>query len=241
MRHVLVYGDEKVPYDVEIDPMREGKIRINVHPDGSVIVDAPRDTCAVAIKRAVSKRARWIAKNVHDARKRYEHVLPREYVSGETVFYLGRRYVLKVERCDRRQGSVKLRGGTVFVRTHDMSPDVVRAKLRAWYRFRARAYYQTRLKALIEDLPWVHEVPPFELKVMAKRWGSCATTGNVVLNPFLARAPRECVDYVLTHELCHLREHNHSRRFWALMDRYSPGWRSTKKCLDAMAEIILNE
>ena len=239
--HVLVYGEERFPYDVEVDPSRTGRIRINVHPDGSVNVDAPADATADAVQRAVKRRARWITKNVQEARERFEHVLPREYVSGETVFYLGRRYVLKVETSDEKRATAKLRGGLITVQTGNPDPEAVRAKLRAWYRFRAREYFRKRMAMMIDDLPWVDEVPPFQLKVMKKRWGSCAATGNVVLNPFLVRAPRECIDYVLIHELCHLKEHNHSRSFWTLMDKHAPGWRPVKKQLDAMAELILNE
>ena len=95
-KDILVYGGERIPYEVEIDPNRSGKIRINVFPDGSVNVDAPADACTKAIQSAVKKRARWITKNIRQAQKRFEHVLPREYVSGETVFYLGRRYMLKI-------------------------------------------------------------------------------------------------------------------------------------------------
>jgi hypothetical protein len=74
---------------------------------------------------------------------------------------------------------------------------------------------------------------------MEKRWGSCSPSGQISLNPSLIKAPVHCVEYVLTHELCHLLEHNHSKRFYALLDRQRPGWRKHKNELDALAELLL--
>jgi predicted metal-dependent hydrolase len=60
------------------------------------------------------------------------------------------------------------------------------------------------------------------------------------VNPHLVKASRECVDYVLLHELCHLREHNHGKRFFRILDAHMPGWRATKEKLDNLAEVVLN-
>jgi predicted metal-dependent hydrolase len=83
----------------------------------SVEVEAPEDATPDAIGKAVRKRARWIVSHVADARKRFEHVLPREYVSGEQVLYLGRRYVLKIVPAPRADRSVKLKAGQLLVAT----------------------------------------------------------------------------------------------------------------------------
>lgn len=78
------------------------------------------------------------------------------------------------------------------------------------------------------------------LPVMTRQWGSCSPAGCLRLNPHLVRAPRECVDYVLQHELCHLQEHNHSPRFCQLLSRHFPDWRRRKSRLEEMAEFLLN-
>ena len=78
------------------------------------------------------------------------------------------------------------------------------------------------------------------LQVMKTQWGSCSPTGKLTLNPWLVKAPRDCIDYVILHELCHLKEHNHSPRFFKLLDRHMPAWRQRKARLDELAEIILN-
>ena len=74
------------------------------------------------------------------------------------------------------------------------------------------------------------------LQAMRVQWGSCSPTGRITLHPGLVRAPRECIDYVVLHELCHLASHDHSPRFYRLLDRHLPGWKAVKQRLDGMAE-----
>ena len=71
--------------------------------------------------------------------------------------------------------------------------------------------------------------------------GSCSTQGNLVLNPYLVKAPKECIDYVILHELGHIAEHNHSEHFWRLLSQVMSQWEEVKSQLDAMAELYLNE
>ena len=76
---------------------------------------------------------------------------------------------------------------------------------------------------------------------MSTQWGSCSPQGAIYLNPSLIRAPRHCINYVVLHELCHLAEHNHSKRFYAMLDRHMPGWERAKAELDGLAELILTD
>ncbi len=76
---------------------------------------------------------------------------------------------------------------------------------------------------------------------MKTQWGSCSPAGTILLNPHLVKAPRECIDYVISHELCHLKEHNHSPRYYRLLAKIMPSWEAVKTRLDGMAELLLNE
>ena len=113
--------------------------------------------------------------------------------------------------------------------------------LKRWYRERAGLYFHGQLTALVERLSWAPVVPPFRLRFMKKRWGSCSAKGTLSLNTHMIKAPEECVEYVLLHELCHLRQHNHSKRFYALLELHMPDWRERKARLEDMAEMIFNE
>ncbi|MDY0207556.1 MAG: DUF45 domain-containing protein, partial [Pseudomonas sp.] len=108
-----------------------------------------------------------------------------------------------------------------------------------WYKGRAKDVFVKRLDVMLEQALWVTERPPIRILTMQTQWGSCSPSGRLTLNPHLVKAPRECIDYVILHELCHIAEHNHSERFYRLMNQVMPQWEKTKKKLDGMANRLL--
>lgn len=237
-RYTLIYGDERIPYVVQPDVKRTSRIAIHVDPDGSVNVDAPPEFSSDAIRKAVQKRARWICTHVADARQRHAMVRPREYVSGEQALYLGRRYVLKVMRTEGSPGPVKMRANRIEVQTRTGDPDDVRGRLRGWYRAKARDYFARRIDDLSAKLPWIDTPPPFRLLSMNRQWGSCSPAGEIILNPDLIKAPRPGIDYVLIHELAHLKHHDHGPEFWGLIDAHAGNWKPAKQLLDSCVELL---
>ena len=235
------YGEKIYNYDIRFSPIRTGKIAIHVHPNAAIQVEAPENRDLNAIHNGVLKRARWITRNVENAIIRNTHVLPRHYVSGETVFYLGRRYQLKIRQSGQGSGDVKLRGGYLQVACPDPHRDQVKKQVKKWYRDRARIIIARRLLKVSEDVLWLDEIPSWKLRSMKKQWGSCSPKGGLLINPHLIKAPGECIDYVLRHEICHLKEHNHSKKYYRLLSDLMPQWPSVKSRLDGMAELLLNE
>ena len=272
---VFYYGQDKIDYEVvrkevtykekikkpESDelitentkPSKPRKVVIKVHPDQRVVATAPIDASDEMVYDAIMKRARWIWQSLQDFAKQQDHVLPKRYVSGETQFYLGRRYVLKVitnaETNDVINSRVKLSRGklNVALSESDSTLDLeARAKLvksliDEWYKNKFRSISRERLEALIYKASWVKNSPSIKIMNMKKQWGSCSTKGNLILNPHLVKAPKECIDYVILHELCHIAEHNHSEHFWRLLTQVMPNWKEVKARLDGMAELYLNE
>ncbi len=235
------YGDEIIRYTLRHRPERKsGRVAIHVEPDGRVLVDAPEGAPDWQVRDAVTARARWIHGHLAAIRRRRAQVLPREYVSGESLLYLGRRYCLKVVIRGEDSPSVRIRGGYIQVFVHQRNPEAVRVALNDWYRGRARIVFGERLAAIASSLRWMREAPPLRLQVMKVQWGSCSPGGRLTLNPHLVKVPRECIDYVLLHELCHLKEHNHSKSFYRLLERQLPQWRRKKERLDELAELVLN-
>jgi predicted metal-dependent hydrolase len=237
----LVYGDARIPYEVKVDTNRSTRVAIHVNPDGSVSVDAPPDFQEDAIKIAVQKRARWITTHVNEAVQRFAHVHPCEYVSGEQVLYLGRRYMLKVVSSEMPRKTAKLRGNRLEVESRTGNPEDIRGRVRAWYRMRAHDYMSYRLKDLTARLAWVETVPSFRLLEMSRQWGSCSPGGQLILNPHLVKTPRACIDYVLIHELAHLKHHNHGAEFFQLLEAEMADWRQHKQTLDSMVEVVMND
>ena len=237
----LRYGERETDYQITPAERLTAKILIHVHPGGMVEVEAPPDRTTTVIKAAVQKRARWIFENLDAANDARTYALPREYVGGETHFYLGRRYRLSVREDRTVPSSVKLVRGCIEIVAPVADQAAIKRRLRHWYRVRAEDYFRRRLDNIAGEIEWLTVTPPMKLVSMERQWGSCSPAGSINLNPALIRAPRHCIDYVLLHELCHLKEHNHSKKFYALLHKHNPNWAETKAELDRLAELLLVE
>ena len=241
MKRSITYGEERIGFSINFVSRPVRRVAIHVLPNGTVQVDAPVDTDLNEVVAAVRRRARWIWLRLHDHSERTKHVLPREYVSGESHFYLGKRYVLKVIYHPTAPQSVKLLRGQLEIRTLSRDVDKVRALLDAWYRQRAEDVFTRRLADCAAQVQWLKADPGFRLLMMKTQWGSCSPKGGLLLNPLLVKAPGHCVDYVIFHELCHLKEHNHSSRFYELLGGLLPDWEERKAELDGLADQLLNQ
>jgi predicted metal-dependent hydrolase len=252
-RGAFYYGNDMIHYDV-IRKSQSSKVSsskavarkvvIKVHPDQRVVATVPHDATEDSIQEAMLKRARWIWQNIEEFAKQKDYVLPKRYVSGETQFYLGRRYVLKVLIDAEQVSNVKLSRGKLNVTLRkDFDDRVVKVKplIDKWYQHKAKAIFHERLNKMLPKTTWVTDIPSFRVMAMKTQWGSCSTKGNLMLNPHLIKAPKECIDYVILHELCHIAEHNHSDKFWRLLTQVMPNWKEVKAKLDDMAEMYLNE
>jgi predicted metal-dependent hydrolase len=212
---------------------RRKTLGIIVHRDRQVTVRAPMGTSLTEIDRIVQKKAAWIVRKQREFESYPPKPPPRQYVSGESHRYLGKQYSLKVIEIPAASESVKLTRGCflVHVRAKD-DPSRVKRLLTAWYRRQARRIFAERLAACYPkvqryDIPY----PEIKIRLMQKRWGSCSPKGHINLNLNLIQVPKPYIDYVIQHELCHLKEHNHSRAYYALLDRVLPDWRDQRTAL----------
>lgn len=238
--YAVQYGDRRLQFHWLAGRVAGRKARIHVYPNGMVEVETPENATLSQAKQALLQRAGWVARHLGDIEDRQAAKREREYVSGETIFYLGRRHVLKVIPASDQQ-YVKMVRGQLQVTTLDTSPKAIKSRLTRWYRKRAREVFAGRLLAVSARLPWIEATPPWSMRVMATQWGSCSPAGKVLLNPHLVKTPTLCIDYVILHELCHLQEHNHSANFYRLLKRVMPDWEKAKTRLDALSELYLNE
>lgn len=224
------YGSATIEFTAQFRDRK--RLAIHVYPDKSVEVVAPKGKSIDDILQRVRKRASWILRQ--QAHFERFHPLPtaRLYVSGETHLYLGRQYRLKVRK--RQAESVKLVGRYLHVFTSDpCSTDRTRRLLESWYRVHAVAMFHRRLGISLERVRNLRiEEPEIIVRRMKTRWGSCTQGGNLVLNTELVKAPLNCIDYVIMHELCHLKIRIHSPAFYRLMTRCMPDWERRKERLE---------
>lgn len=240
MRRTIAYGDATIAFTICFTPRVSKRVAIHVMPDGAVRVDAPEHAALAEVMAAVRKRARWIWSQLDAQGERKRHVLPREYVSGESHFYLGRRYMLQVRIDPAAEPGVKLWRGRLAITAPAQDAALIRRLLDAWYRSRGLDMFARIIAACAARAPWLKQAPSWRLRNMRTQWGSCSPKGELLLNPHLLKAPRACIEYVVIHELCHLKEHNHGANFYRLLGAMLPDWEARKKELDDLAELLLN-
>ncbi len=224
------YGEQVVAF--ELTHSRRKTMQIAVYPEGKIFVKAPEGTPLEEVKKRVRRRSRWIKKQLDYFRQFEPRTPPRRYVSGETHFYLGKRYRLKVLESD--DSSVKMSRGFLRVSVKGSAvPETVKGLLDQWYTEKALLHFPTSFEHCWpafekQGLPR----PNLKIRAMKTRWGSLSSKGNLTLNIALIRAPRECIDYVMTHELCHLVHRNHGPGFYRLLEQTMPNWKKHKTKLE---------
>ena len=207
-------------------------MRVVVSPELTVDVFAPKTVNDDQIHLSVKKKAPWITRTLDKLETYHPLPAPKRYVSGETLVYLGRQYRLKVVK-DSKQPA-KLLGRFLWVWVEDKNDtQSVKKAVDQWYRKRARATLARYLeKCYTFALRHGVSEPLLVIRKMRRRWGSCSHSGRITLNINLVQVPVHFIEYVIMHELCHLKHNNHSKAFYSLLTRCQPYWRKRKETLD---------
>ena len=229
-KHSIMYGGNTIIFSLFYSDRKT--MEVSVHPDCTVVVKVPLLTDITLIEKKVFMRSRWILKQLNYFKQFSPKTPERCYLNGETHLYLGKQYRLKVSV--GTENSVKLSHGFFYITCRSMlTPGAVKKLLDHWYLEKARLqFFQSMNRSWQKFNGLGIEQPKLSMKRMKTRWGSLSDKGTVTLNTDLIRAPKECIDYVVTHELCHLKYHNHSPEFYALLDSIIPGWKMVKHRLE---------
>ncbi|MBT3256927.1 MAG: M48 family metallopeptidase [Deltaproteobacteria bacterium] len=231
-KNTLQFGSRRISFNLHRSNRKT--LRIVVSPELTVDVFAPLDVDDEEIHSAVKKKSAWIARKLDEVETYHPLPSPKRYVSGETLVYLGRQYRLKAVQGKKQPA--KLMGRYLWVQVPDKKDaQSVKKAVDAWYRIRAFETlnrYLQRCRAITSR----HGIPEplITIRAMRKRWGSCSPKGCITLNSKLIQVPVHCIEYVIIHELCHLKHHNHSKAFYSLLSRCQPDWRKRKETLDCV-------
>lgn len=228
----VTYGADS--FEVRIRYVASERLSISVHPDLRVTAVAPLKASAEVVRRRIRARAGWICQQREVFRGSQPAPARRHYVSGESHLFLGRQYRLRIRVVPDASPQVKLRGGYLYVEAnHALKAAAVRALLREWYVARARDLLTLKCLQWRERLASLGvPEPKVRFRTMTRRWGSCTPKGVILLNPDLVKLPVQCIDYVVIHEICHLKIMGHSPEFYRLLSRHLPDWRTRKARLD---------
>jgi predicted metal-dependent hydrolase len=227
--HTLEFGSKKIKFALYYTQRKS--LGITVTPEMEVIVKAPLDATFDKIETLIRKKAPWILKQQRFFLNFHPKTPARQYISGETHLYLGRQYRLHILQSEPE--SVKLKGQFIEITT----PHKENAQnlLKAWYLEKARARFPQIAAPLIERFKKYNVAPDnIVLREMPTRWGSCTPKGKIILNPELMKAPKGCIEYVITHELCHLVHHDHTQKFIDLQTKEMPTWEKWKMKLETL-------
>ena len=211
------------------------QFRITVFPDQRVVVTAPSKANVADVILRTRRRRRWIARQI-DLFARYQPLqLPRSFVSGETHYLMGRAFRLRVIKSGRY--NVSFENGYLLVQSRTPTKQGhIRKMVERWYLRMARKVFEDRMEKCRKNFAR-YRLPPSKMRLrrMSRRWGSCTPTGTITLNPDLVKMPPSCIEYAITHELCHLVHPDHSRYFFALLLRCQPDWEKRKQKLEYFA------
>lgn len=225
----FVYGTFSYEYRLVEEDRKT--LSLTVMPDMGILVKCPKKTDRDRVELFLKKKWFWLQKQLHFFKKFQKKVYKKEYISGESFLYLGRQYQLIVKRA--KEDRVVLQNGRlVFFTTESVNDGVhTRRCLTSWYNKRARDMFNDRYEEIFKNFDYDQKLR-LRMKKMQKRWGSYIRGESITLNPLLIHASKECIDYVITHELCHMKYKNHDKRFYALLNSKYPKWEKVKEKLE---------
>jgi len=233
MAHIN-YGTKRIEYSVKRG-RRKKTVAINVTPTAQTIVLAPYSLNKEKIKEIIKKKAKWILEK-QAYFKRLATLFPeKEFTSGEQVLFLGRKYRLKIKEVQREGSKVpRLIGRRIFISINQQSTqrekkEIIKDILVKWYFLESVEMIEQRVKRYCKQLG----VIPRDIKIkdQKKRWGSCSNNGILRFNWRIAMAPISIIDYIVVHELCHLKIKNHSSDFWKLVSLALPSYQERREWL----------
>jgi predicted metal-dependent hydrolase len=221
--------------DVNIAVIRKDikNVHLSVYPpSGKVRISAPLDMDMDTVRVFAISKLAWVRRQQRKQRTQ-ERETPREFVDRESHYVWGRRYLLKVVEAEAVSSVTLTHRYVILTVRPGTGRPAKEAFVASWYR-------QQVYSAAFELLPkWnsILSVEPHTIFVrhMKTKWGSCnPLPRSICLNTELAKKPRECLEYVLVHELAHLRVPTHNERFVALMDRHMPNWEVHRAALNRL-------
>jgi len=222
-----VRPDEDLRYDIVRSRHRRRTIAITIERDGRVVVRAPAKTARDTLHQFVQEKKPWISKKLLQIRQERTDAYPRAFVSGETFFYLGDRYPLKITYNLRGAPPLAFIGGEFQL--NERFKGNRKALFVAWYKIQA----ETLIRQRIDQYREVMDIPSVQIRITSAKyqWGGCSSRDRITFSWRIVLAPLLMLDYVVVHELAHLRERNHSSNFWKIVETILPDYRVRRQWL----------
>lgn len=208
---------------------RRRSVALEITPNAQLVVRMPRYASVSEVKKFIWEKRDWIEKKLQEASERRKKHVPKKFVSGEKFYYLGDQY----EFFTNNNASPKLKFNAGF-HLSEKSLNKARTLFVNWYKKQAKLNVSKR----VEWYANLHKLKYINIKITSaeRRFGSCTSQGNLNFTWRLMLLPLKIVDYVVVHELAHLVHHNHSKRFWAQVEKMLPDYKERRKWLKKNSE-----
>lgn len=221
-KSIQLNNGETIPYQLERRPRRTVGLKIT---EAGLVVHAPKYILEFQLKKLIQDKSNWII-NKLEARKKYA-VAALSWQHGENLQLLGNTILLEVVFNNKNKKALFEYNSLTIASPDAENPAVIQHKVTQWYKQQALNDFTRRLEILAAKLGV--PTPPLKLSNAQSRWGSCSSRGDIRLNWRLLQAPPHIINYVICHELAHLKEMNHSSRFWEVVGSIYPDYKTAEK------------
>lgn len=216
-RVIRQHRDINVRYEIQESKLAK-YVRIKIDSHDKIKIVVPKNTKNIDCEKIISEKKDWISKKINELKKQqYQYK------------YLGRQLMVEEQYSLFDNHNILVNGNKFIISVPENSHCNKKEIYNKWLKQKAEDYIPARVKYLSNKV----EVKPNKIKIKEQktRWGSCSSNGNIALNYKLMRFNKKVIDYVIIHELCHIREMNHSKRFWDLVSSFMPDYQIYKKQL----------
>lgn len=204
---------------------------ISISPDKGVVARVPYRTPDREIEKMIRAKSAWITKVLAKQRS-HVRLDPERFGTGEQIIYRGKKCIMKLLASDRYYVR-KLNEDIIEIGFNGRNDsELIKVMLEAWYKMVARRVFPQRFAEILSKCQRYGFVPTgFSVRTMKKRWGSCTSGGRIAISYDLIRLDDIYTEYVIIHELCHLKHHDHGPGFYRLLAEVFPDWKATREAL----------
>jgi predicted metal-dependent hydrolase len=230
--YTLKIGDAVIPYKIK-DSTKAKNIRLVIDNNGLHVIKPLRVKIS-DVERVLKEKSSWIYKHYVELLQKKQSMPVRKWETGETLLYLGQNCKINIMGHKKSIASVSFDGDAFFVYMDENTTGeernlLIESVFKKWYRKAAEIVLNERLEHFCRITGLKFRA--MRLKEQKTRWGSCSKDGNLNFNWKLIMAPLWVVDYVVLHEVSHLRHLNHSKDFWSLVTHYMPDYKKAQEWL----------
>ena len=236
MSQKIKFHSKVIPYTI-IKTNRIKTSQISVDKD-NVIVRIPKSKSSNEIKHMVNQKAKWIYEKQEKFRKDKSSITKPTYSDGSILPYFGKNCILRV-KTNQKKSSIEFRNSKFIVLLESKRPikKTIQKLFNQWIYNKSKIYFDNRIAVLASKT----RIKPtkIEVKLLKGRWGSASKDGKISLNSNLLKVPKDVIDYIIIHELCHLKIKDHSFRYWNLVRKFMPDYEEKKNWLEIHSKNIL--